>query len=155
MFSKKLSIFLNAKPKEEIQVLLDPSLVLTYVSRWPLFVHLVSAMACLGISAYYHLFCIHSVFVFKNMATLDYGGICFLIMGSSYPPIFYTFACEQVHGTRNFFFILITSTCTLTLIALFHPFMASPKARPIRSAIFCILGISAAAPFFYITAELK
>jgi adiponectin receptor len=128
----------------------DPVLILTYVPRWPLIVFAISACFCLGSSAAFHLFQIHSKFLNEFLSRLDYGGICLLIMGSSYPPIFYPFACEEVYGARNFFLALITFTCSAAFIACMLPAMAKPEWRGVRGSLFILLGISAAAPMFYL-----
>lgn len=105
---------------------------------------------CLGLSAVYHLFhCIGKVEE-DRLALLDFGGIAILIMGSSYPPIFYPFACHQVFATRNLFLIIITVSSTLAFGSLFNQTLASGKCRPFRGVLFLVLGISASAPLIYL-----
>jgi len=70
-----------------------PENILVYVPKWPLIVHILSALFCLGASAAFHLFQVLSVKTSNFLITLDYGGICILIMGSSIPFIQYVFAC--------------------------------------------------------------
>jgi hypothetical protein len=54
---EKIAIWVSNDPLLEINAnSIEPSLVLTYVSRWPLFVHLGSAILCLGFSAVFHTF---------------------------------------------------------------------------------------------------
>jgi len=84
------------------------------------------------------------------MSRLDYGGICILIMGSSYPPIFYAFPCGPILQGRNFFLFLITFTSVSTFFMLMLPVMNQGKCRMFRSIWFSILGVSAALPFMYI-----
>ena len=109
----------------------------------------MSAVFCLGASAWYHLFQIHSKKVNSILSRLDYGGISFLIMGSSYPPIFYVFTCEQVYHIRNSFLALITTTSCLCFVVTMLPLMNAPKFRPFRGIMFIILGLSAGIPFVY------
>lgn len=53
---KKIAIWINNDPMLTIDSSkLEPSLVLVYVPRWPLLVHLFSACFCLGCSTLYHL----------------------------------------------------------------------------------------------------
>ncbi len=53
----KIAIWVSNDPLFEINAnSIEPSLVLTYVSRWPLFVHLGSAILCFGFSTVFHLF---------------------------------------------------------------------------------------------------
>lgn len=51
----KISIWVSNDPVLQVNSL-DASLVLTYISRWPLYVHLASACLCFGFSAVFHLF---------------------------------------------------------------------------------------------------
>jgi len=115
-----------------------------------MFVNLLSAVVCLGLSAIYHNFCYMNRHVCDKLATLDYAGICVLIMGSSYPPIFYPFACENMFGTRNFFLYCITISCSIAFVAMLTPAMTSSACRPARAIMFVGLGLSALIPFFYL-----
>ena len=117
--------------------------------KWPLIVHCLSACFCLGSSAIFHLFHVHSRTVSEVLSRLDYGGISVLIMGSSYPPIFYTFACRQVVVERFVFLGLITLTSVSCFLSLMLPSMNKPKYRPLRGYMFIILGLSAAIPLLY------
>ena len=123
--------------------------ILNYTPRWPLVVHALSAVFCLGASALYHLFQIHSKKINSILSRLDYGGISILIMGSSYPPIFYEFCCEPAYGVRNMFLAIITSTSCACFIVTMLPAMNAPKFRPFRGFMFIILGLSAGVPFVY------
>mmetsp|Transcript_42024 Transcript_42024/g.64378 ORF Transcript_42024/g.64378 Transcript_42024/m.64378 type:complete len:200 (-) Transcript_42024:1-600(-) len=111
--------------------------------------HLLSACFCLGSSALFHLFHIHSKTVNEVLSRLDYGGISILIMGSSYPAIFYSLACHQVQTARNWFLVLITTTSTGCFISTMHPAMNTPKLRAARGFMFIFLGLSAAFPLIY------
>ena len=56
-FESKVNIWVSNDPMFEIDpYTFDYELRLVYVPRWPLIIHAVSAIACLGASAYYHLF---------------------------------------------------------------------------------------------------
>jgi hypothetical protein len=81
----------------------DVDLYLNYVSKWPLFVHLVSAALCLGMSAVFHLFFVYSPEACLLLSKLDYTGITILIFGSTVPGIQYMFACSAV--SRKFPFL--------------------------------------------------
>lgn len=84
------------------------------------------------------------------MSRLDYGGISILIMGSSYPIVYYVFSCGQVFKYRYTFLGLITSTSILTFIMMMCPAMNKPKWRMCRAASFIILGLSAGLPFIFV-----
>lgn len=94
--------FISAiKPIDDIESYLN------YVSKWPLFVHMISASLCLGFSAIFHLFFVYSEYASSFLAKLDYAGITILIFGSTVPSIEYVYACNQV-SSKNIlkFFIM-------------------------------------------------
>jgi len=125
-------------------------MILNYVYRWPLIVHLATGCFCLGSSATFHLFEKCSHHSYNTLSKLDYAGISILVMGSSYPPIFYCFACQPVFWVRNLFCILTTICCTTTFVITMHPLSNKPYFRPYRAGMFIALGISAAFPFVYL-----
>lgn len=69
---------------------------LNYVSKWPLFIHLISAAICMGLSTMYHLFFVYSPEASLMLVKLDYTGITILFFGSTVPFIQYMFACNDV-----------------------------------------------------------
>ena len=69
---------------------------LNYVSKWPLFIHLISAAICMGLSSIYHLFFVYSPEACLMLVKLDYTGITILFFGSTVPFIQYMFACKDV-----------------------------------------------------------
>jgi adiponectin receptor len=129
-------------PKFELASAIDPESVLTYVPRWPLVVHLISAVFCLGSSATYHLLCCYSCEVNASLARLDYAGICFLIMGSSYSGCYYGFACEGVSWLRTLWMVYMTVTCAGTMVLFLVPMFASSGYRAFRGWLFVIVGFS-------------
>lgn len=78
------------KPIDDIESYLN------YVSKWPLFVHMISAAICFGLSAMFHLFYVYSQDVSTLLVKLDYAGITILIFGSVVPSIEYVYACSSV-----------------------------------------------------------
>lgn len=124
--------------------------VMTFVSSWPLLVHLFSGFFCLGSSSAFHLMWITNERINNLLSRLDYGGICVLIMGSSYPMIFYSFSCSPIYGARNFFLALITLSSTATFIMTMSPEMNKKEYVKCRSFTFIFLGLSASFPFLYL-----
>lgn len=120
-----------------------------YVPKWPLIVHLLSACFCLGSSAIFHLFHIHSHKTCEVLSRLDYGGISVLVMGSSYPLIFYTYSCQQVLTSRVVWLSIITFTSLSTFTVTMMPSMNKPEYRSLRGYMFIILGLSAALPLIF------
>ena len=64
------------------------------LERWPLYVFLVSALACLSLSAVYHLCGTANDRWYENLANLDYIGIVCLIVGSCTPVVHYGFGAS-------------------------------------------------------------
>ena len=131
-----------------------PDEILTYVSRWPLAINILAAIFCLGCSTIFHLFNIHSKKVLTVLSRLDYGGISVLILGSTYPVTFYSFACQKSFLVRNIFLTIITVTCTVSFVITLLPSFDRPKYRPFRGYMYIILGLSAAIPLIYIERNL-
>lgn len=70
--------------------------------KWPIIVHLVTAIFCLSCSCIYHLFNAYDQKVNEILNKLDFGGIAILIVGSCYPPNYYVFYC---HFSKLFLYI--------------------------------------------------
>lgn len=81
--------FLDVSP-----IIPEEGIYIHYTPRWPLIVHYVCALLCFGFSTFYHLYNAHSKQVMNFFIRFDYAGICFMIAGSSTPPIYYSFACD-------------------------------------------------------------
>lgn len=64
------------------------------LTKWPVFIMLISAIICLSCSAIFHWFSAHSKSLHDLLNRLDYAGISILIAGSCYPPYYYFFYCE-------------------------------------------------------------
>lgn len=75
-----------------------------------------------------------------------------LIMGSSYPVIYYGFKCSPVYLDRNLFLALITTTCIATFIVMILPGMNTYRWTIVRALAYCVLGLSAGIPFLYMNA---
>ena len=63
------------------------------------------AIICMGASATFHLFKEHSHKSHKLLAKVDYAGISIMIAGSSTPPYYYSFFCEETHCKTFHFFL--------------------------------------------------
>jgi hypothetical protein len=74
--------------------------ILSFVSIAPLLTNIASAWFCLGCSAIFHLYYVKSPFFSDVLSRLDYGGISVLIFGSSFPIIYYSFACQPENLQR-------------------------------------------------------
>ena len=147
---QSLTDFAALHPAFDLSDLVSPTQILTFVPRWPMVVNIISAVLCLGLSAVFHQFSFYSKHVCDKLATFDYGGICILIMGSCYPPIFYPFACQPFFETRNSFMIIITVACVGAFLSLLNDKLASSECRAYRGIMFVGLGLSAIFPLAYL-----
>ena len=134
-----------------IDRVLDPAQVLTYVASWPLCIHLMAAVFCLGCSTLYHLMGITSKTVNEILCRLDYGGIAILIAGSAFPPNTYVFACNEVIVSRMFYLGLISVSSSICFVVSILPFFNKPEFRAVRGFMFIFLGLSAGIPFIYVS----
>ena len=139
----------GGKSKDRI-VDAEPDYLLAYVPVWPLIVQLMSGVFCMGCSSFYHLFYVKNEFLKNLLSRLDYSGIIILIMGSSIPPHYYPFACQNTHKERNIFMTIIFSASMTTFFAILTPVFQKRKWKPLLTGLFIILGLSAALPLYYI-----
>ncbi len=119
----------------------DVNQFMGYISRWPLFVHMISATLCLGFSACFHLCFVYSPKVQKILSKLDYAGIIILIFGSSMPPIQYYFSCGPAVFWKNFLTILMLVSSTLTFVVTMSPNFDKKENRKFRGFLFIFLGL--------------
>jgi len=75
----------------------DPQKVKWEINRFPLFLHILGAVCCLGFSATFHHFKDMSKATSEKLSRLDYAGISMMIAGSNMPPIYYSFYCRPNH----------------------------------------------------------
>lgn len=86
----------NEKENEKIETFIIKDILdKEKIGRWPLFIMLSASIICLGFSTIFHWFGIYNKEIYKVLTRLDYGGICFLIAGSCYPPYFYFYYCQK------------------------------------------------------------
>ncbi|CAI2363109.1 unnamed protein product [Moneuplotes crassus] len=124
----------------------SPGEILHDITRIPLYIHMLSAVCCLGCSAIYRLFFVHSSKISDILSRLDYAGIAFFIEGSCVPPVYYSLYCSNFDLLRPLYLLITFIGCfgvfTVTMIPKFN----TPKYRPFRALLFVVLGVSAAFP---------
>ncbi|KIY47413.1 HlyIII-domain-containing protein [Fistulina hepatica ATCC 64428] len=107
-------------------------------------VFLLSAIYCLGASAFYHTVTCHSEKVAAQCHALDYSGIVILIVGSFYPSLYYGFFCNV---PMQFFYISgITLAGLGAAYVVLNPEYRKPAHRGARTAVFIGLGLFALFP---------
>jgi adiponectin receptor len=106
--------------------------------------YFLGAFLCLGMSATYHTISNHSEAVQKFGNRLDYIGIVVLIWGSFIPAIYYGFSSEP--GLIRVYWSMITTIGAGTLVVVLYPKFRTPEWRPVRAAMFVLMGLSAVVP---------
>lgn len=144
---------IDSQKYDWIDVYSDKHLSISKVSRWPIFVYIVSAMICLLCSSIFHLFSAHSLRLNYSLSRLDYAGISILIAGSFYPPVYYAFYCFP----RKYYLVYIqiyllgiTVASTITFIISFIPSFQSPSMRWFRGVLFLCLALLGIIPIVHL-----
>ncbi|PWN25876.1 HlyIII-domain-containing protein [Jaminaea rosea] len=105
---------------------------------------LLAAVTCLTLSSTFHTLSCHSRQLAKRCNALDYVGIVVMIVGSFLPALHYGF---HEHPKWQLFYGLgIVSLGGVAAWAVLTPHYATPEYRPVRTAIFLALGLSAVVP---------
>ncbi|OBT86538.1 hypothetical protein VE02_04325 [Pseudogymnoascus sp. 03VT05] len=99
---------------------------------------------CLTLSAAFHTFNNHSRSVYDFFFMFDMLGISFLIMGSFYPSIYYSFYCEP--GPRYLYWAMITVFGSGVIIASITPKFRHRSWRHLRTALFLAMGLTGIVP---------
>jgi channel protein (hemolysin III family) len=127
---------------------LDEKRRIKNLKRWPLFVFIISAILCLSFSSIFHLIGNISIPFHRVLSRFDYGGVCLLITGSVYPPIYYFFYYETRY--RLFYLTFITAFgLTIFGLCLTNGFNL-PSKRVLRGSLFLTFGLSTGIPFIHI-----
>jgi len=80
----------------------------------------------------------------------DYAGICILISGSSAPPIYYSFACQQLSQFRFFYMAFCYGLCGITLVVMMLPYFDRDEFNNLRGYLFMATGGGVALPLIHI-----
>ena len=121
------------------------------VTRIPLYIHMFSAIVCLLCSAVFHLFYCHSHSTSQILSRLDYGGISFLIAGSTVSPIYYTLYCSQWDNIRMIYMSFEIISCFVVFAITIAPRFDQPHLRGIRASLFVFFGLFSAFPLCHFT----
>ena len=111
-------------------------MMIHYTPRWPLMLHYICAMICFGMSAVYHLFNSHSHEMMRFWIRFDYAGICFMIAGSTTPPVYYSFGCDELQDWRWFYLGLIYAVNFITMVTMMIPYFDRDDMQSLRSIMF-------------------
>ncbi|OIW23008.1 mPR-like GPCR protein [Coniochaeta ligniaria NRRL 30616] len=107
-------------------------------------VFLLTATACLGLSATYHTLINHSVEVETIWLRLDFVGIVLLTLGDFVSGIYLVFWCDPTQ--QKVYWAMICSLGTMTIFILVSPKFQGRKWRTFRTLTFVSTGLSGFAP---------
>ena len=127
--------------------LYDKEIIITFLPKWPLYLHFFGALICLSFSFIFHLFSSYNYQVSNILNKLDYAGVIFLITGSTFPANIYGYMCDQL--ASNIFVYSICFLSILVFVIIMHPKSNQPYFRRIRGTLFILLGLSAGSPAYY------
>ncbi|TPX66970.1 hypothetical protein SpCBS45565_g04143 [Spizellomyces sp. 'palustris'] len=119
----------------------------TYGDQTVIAVFLFSAVACLGLSAFFHTCICHSQDVCIMWNKADYVGIVLLICGSTVPTIYYAFYCHDT--LKRMYLAMTTLFGVLTLFMCLSSRFSTPEYRFIRTGNFSALGLSGVLPLLH------
>jgi adiponectin receptor len=122
----------------------------------PMLVHYVvlipfsfACVACMGLSAAYHLFsCHYCERVHDKMMQWDYFGITCLIVGSFLPPCYYAFQCEPM--LRLLYLSMIGVLGSVGLVGPFFGFWAQERYYWLRLVVYCSVAGSGIFPVVHV-----
>ena len=117
------------------------------LARWPIFVIILAAIACLSFSSIFHLVGIMNAKYFNILNRFDYGGISLLISGSCYPPYYYFFYYSPTF--KYLYLILISVFGVGTFLYSLTDDFNKPQRRSLRGVLFLIFGLCTGVPILH------
>ena len=117
------------------------------LEKWPLYIFLISAFLCLIFSTTFHMVGNMSQKIHRFFSRFDYGGISLLISGSTFPPYYYFFYCDNF--LKIFYLIFISIFGLSVFLYSFTPKFHLKETKKIRGTLFLIFGISAGIPILH------
>ncbi|EGR33039.1 hypothetical protein IMG5_063250 [Ichthyophthirius multifiliis] len=118
------------------------------ISRWPIFVFLISAVLCLSFSSTFHLLYQLSPIHNKILLRMDYAGVSLLISGSTFPIFYYGFFCNQI--LAYFYMTIVGVASLIVFVVSLQDFIHTPKYWIVKSVMYASLGIFAAVPMLHL-----
>lgn len=110
---------------------------------------LSSAAFCLFCSAFFHTSSSHSKEVSARCNALDYSGIIVLILGSTYPCLYYGFFCEPYY--RLCYLLLFTAAGLAAAYIVLSPEYRGPTGRHARTNVFISFGLCGVLPVSHLS----
>jgi len=125
---------------------LTPSVFLESPKAMDIFVFtvfLLCAQCQMLFSTIFHLFHCCSPKYYLWLVKLDYIGICLMIVGSYYPPLYYGF-CQL--GWRIAHLVLVSVVGVISVLITCFPIFSTPRYRVVRAGFFVGFGLYAIFP---------
>ncbi|KAJ3120182.1 hypothetical protein HK098_004797 [Nowakowskiella sp. JEL0407] len=106
--------------------------------------YLFCAMCCFVFSSLFHLHLCHSPRILHAFGCLDYSGISFLTLGSTFTVAYYLFYC---HWEWQLFWLSILTICNIGgVLGPAFSIWVTPRFRPFRTLIYVISGVMGILP---------
>ena len=103
--------------------------------------NIMAAMSCLFLSTIYHTFSSKNEVTAKLLVRLDYAGVSLLILGSSFAPVHYSFACGSAHQIGVLLNTAMTFICLTAFIITVLPVTNQKGCHKLRMVVFLTAGI--------------
>jgi len=111
---------------------------------YPVILYFLSAIACLGFSAIFHLFYVINPRICKILQKLDYAGIAILIFGSSFNIYFYYFYCRPtLYAT---YCVSIGVACLSVFLISMSDWIDKPEYVSLKGSLWGLLGLTNLVP---------
>lgn len=118
------------------------------LERWPLYVFICTALACMGSSAAYHLFGTANERWADRLGAFDYAGIVLLIFGSCVPFCYYGFYASAFYQHLYIWSLLGCGSALFTCI--FQSFFYHARWRTLRVGLFVGFGALGVVPLLHL-----
>ncbi|KAF2150489.1 adiponectin receptor protein 1 [Myriangium duriaei CBS 260.36] len=111
-----------------------------------------SVILCFLLSTLFHLFSSHSAPIHSLGHSLDHLGIVLVFLGTGLSTAQVAFLCTP--ALRTFYTLLLIFAAGLAGLATLRPAFRVPAARPLRLAVYVVLGLSLFLPGVHAVASL-
>ncbi|KDD76029.1 hemolysin-III-like protein [Helicosporidium sp. ATCC 50920] len=117
------------------------------IRRWPVYVFLGGAIACMFISSLCHLLGCCAEHIATRLWRFDYVGIAVLVVTSIVPPVYYVFFC---HPTARAVYLAAASVLGAATVAVsLFPAFQHPDYYALRAGTFVALGAWGVIPLMH------
>lgn len=115
-----------------------------HIGIWPLLVLCLGGAICLFCSAMFHLLIGYNKVTFDALVRVDLAGISFLVLASFFPPVVFTFYCNE--RVLLFYLSVCFVLCSSTLVFSMLPLKQMQELRQLRVIAYVAAGGFSLAP---------